>query len=209
MQVVLASGSPRRQELLKYIFPEFQVIPAVGEEKRLPGESPEQLVCRLALEKAQEVWDRLTQSQTENYSQQGDAGQAIYRKDEGLLVIGGDTVVALEGEVFGKPSDPQDAARMLEKLSDKTHQVYSGTAVIYKGHREVFCSCSQVTFYPLDHREIQRYISTGEPMGKAGAYAIQGQGMMLVKEISGSYPGIVGLPVAHLKRKLEDMGIDL
>ncbi len=196
MRIVLASNSPRRQELLRYIFPEFEVIPAKGEESRRPGEPPEQLVTRLALEKAAEVYNRLV-----------NGANSPSLSPEQLLVIGGDTVVALENEIFGKPANKADAARMLRSLSGKTHQVYSGTAILWGARQEAFCCCSRVTFYPLTEQEIHSYLSTGEPMGKAGAYAIQGAGMLLVKEIQGSYPNIVGLPVAALKQKLKAMGM--
>ncbi len=188
--VILASGSPRRKELLKDICPEFTVITAGIDERTFPGESPEELVRRLSLEKAEEVWNR-TAAEGSN----------------GRIVIGADTVVALEGEIMGKPAGEEDARRMLSKLSGRQHQVFTGVAILWEGGKESFSCASQVEFYPLTGEEIDDYIASGEPFGKAGAYAIQFRGKLFVKGISGDYSNIVGFPAAQVYRRLIRNGL--
>ena len=187
-RIILASGSPRRKELLGEICPAFTVITADIDERPFPGESPEALVGRLSQSKAEEVW-----RQTE------DLGERV--------VIGADTVVALEGEIMGKPAGPEDARRMLRRLSGRVHQVFTGTAVLWEGGRDCFTTASQVEFYPLTDGEIEGYIASGEPFGKAGAYAIQLGGKLFVREIHGDYSNIVGLPVARLCRRMTAHGL--
>ena len=123
------------------------------------------------------------------------------------VVIGADTVVALDGEIMGKPADAADARRMLKKLSGNRHQVCTGVAVLWDDRKESFVSVSQVEFYPLTDGEIDRYIASGEPFGKAGAYAIQLGGKLLVREIQGDYSNIVGLPLAELYRRMLGWGL--
>ena len=187
-RIILASGSPRRKELLREICPEFTVITADIDERPFPGESPEELVGRLSLGKAAEVW-----RQTENLGER--------------VVIGADTVVALDREIMGKPHGAEDARRMLRRLSGSVHQVFTGTAVLWEGGRDCFTTASQVEFYPLSDGEIEGYIAGGEPFGKAGAYAIQQVGKLFVKEVHGDYSNIVGLPVARLCRRMTAHGL--
>ncbi len=184
--IILASGSPRRKELLKEICKDFVVITSLFEETIFPGELPETLVKRLSMGKAEDVWD----------CTKGDR-----------IVIGADTVVALDGEVMGKPFDATDARRMLKKLSGKIHQVYTGVAVLWDGGKDSFVNMSQVEFYPLSEEEIDAYIDSGEPFGKAGAYAIQLKGKLFVKSISGDYSNIVGFPVAEVYHRMSRLGL--
>jgi septum formation protein len=184
--IILASGSPRRKELLKEICKDFVVITSLFEETIFPGELPETLVKRLSMGKAEDVWD----------CTKGDR-----------IVIGADTVVALDGEIMGKPFDATDARRMLKKLSGKIHQVYTGVAVLWDGGKDSFVNMSQVEFYPLSEEEIDAYIDSGEPFGKAGAYAIQLKGKLFVKSISGDYSNIVGFPVAEVYHRMSRLGL--
>ena len=184
--VILASGSPRRKELLKEICKDFVVITSEFDEMVFPRESPDALVKRLSIGKAEDVW-------------------ACTKGDR--IVIGADTVVALDGEIMGKPADAGDARRMLKKLSGKIHQVYTGVAVLWDSGRDSFVSVSQVEFYPLSDGEIDAYIASGEPFGKAGAYAIQLGGKLFVKAISGDYSNIVGFPVAEVYHRMSKLGL--
>lgn len=185
-KIILASGSPRRKELLKEICEDFLIITSEFDEMVFPGELPEALVKRLSMGKAEDVWN----------ATKGDR-----------IVIGADTVVALDGEIMGKPADAADARRMLKKLSGNTHQVYTGTAVLWDGGRDSFVSVSHVEFYSLSNEEIDSYIASGEPFGKAGAYAIQLRGKLFVKGINGDYSNIVGLPVAEIYRRMSEKGL--
>ncbi|HDS6851967.1 TPA: septum formation inhibitor Maf [Enterobacter cancerogenus] len=174
--VYLASGSPRRQELLTQLGISFERIVTGIEEKRAEGESAQQYVCRLAREKAQ-------------------AGVAQVSHD--LPVLGADTIVILNGEVLEKPHDADHAARMLRNMSGQTHQVM--TAVALADSQDVL-DClvvTDVTFRVLTDDEIAAYIASGEPMDKAGAYGIQGLGGCFVRKINGSYHAVVGLPLVE------------
>lgn len=174
--VYLASGSPRRQELLTQLGISFERIVTGIEEKRAEGESAQQYVCRLAREKAQ-------------------AGVAQVPHD--LPVLGADTIIILNGEVLEKPHDADHAARMLRNMSGQTHQVM--TAVALADSQDVL-DClvvTDVTFRVLTDDEIAAYIASGEPMDKAGAYGIQGLGGCFVRKINGSYHAVVGLPLVE------------
>ncbi|MGI5893828.1 MAG: Maf family protein [Candidatus Merdivicinus sp.] len=189
-QVYLASRSPRRQELLRYITEDFRVEVSHFDEEPLMATSssmtPEQLVERLSAGKASAVLQNLEPS-------------------ENILVIGGDTVVVSpDGEIFGIPRDEEDAARMLRSLSGRPHRVVTGMTICSTGRNISFSVSTDVEFYPLSEQEIADYLATGEPFDKAGAYGIQGYGSMLVREIHGNYENVVGLPVAVLCRKLRD-----
>lgn len=179
MKLLLASQSPRRSELLRNAGIPFRVQPANVDETPLPGETPEAHVRRLALEKA---------SSTPGAT-------------PGDLVLGADTVVVVDGEILGKPSDGEDAARMLRLLSGRGHRVITG--ICLKG-REVILDhdSTNVFFAELTEAEIQEYVATGEPMDKAGAYAIQGRASRFIERIEGSYGNVVGLPVAMVYRHL-------
>jgi len=186
--VVLASASPRRKELLGLILPEFRVIPSEFEESLAPAElDPRRHVVNSAEMKARDV----------------------AAKHPGALVIGADTVVVVNGEILGKPADESDAARMLRALSGRTHQVYTGIAVARDGVVRGDFECTDVTFRELSEDLIARYICTGEPMDKAGAYAIQRKGSVLIAGIRGCYFNVVGLPIYKLSRVLEEFGFEL
>jgi septum formation protein len=178
LPLVLASASPRRQDFLARLGLQFQVAPADIDETLLPGESPEPFARRMAAAKAELVArDRLD-----------------------ACVIGADTVVALDGTVFGKPRDPDDALAILQALRGRTHQVITGVAVVCpdRGIGEVFTVTSQVSFAAFPDEILRAYIATGEPTDKAGAYAIQGRGAFLVHAIAGSCSNVIGLPVHDL-----------
>ena len=160
-----------------------RIIPADIDESALPGEGPFELVERLARAKAETV--------------------AKEHAEEGEPVVAADTIVALAGELLGKPADEADARRMLHALSGKTHQVATGVCIVRDGSAESFVDITDVTFYELSHDEIDAYVATGEPMDKAGAYGIQGRhGRMLVEKIDGDFYNVVGLPIAKVVRAL-------
>lgn len=172
----LASGSPRRQELLTQLGVSFERIVTGIEEKRAEGESAQQYVSRLAREKAQ-------------------VGVAQTPRD--LPVLGADTIVILNGEVLEKPHDAEHAARMLRKMSGQTHQVMTAVALADSQHVLDCLVVTDVTFRVLTDDEIAAYITSGEPMDKAGAYGIQGLGGCFVRKINGSYHAVVGLPLVE------------
>lgn len=171
--VVLASSSPRRRQVLEMMrIPHRVVVPDVDEALR-EGESPDRYVVRLARDKAVAV-----------------AGRA---RDE--LVLAADTTVVLEGEVFAKPEDAADAVRMLERLQGRSHRVLTGVAVALDGRLEHGLDVSTVTFRSADRELLIRYVATGEPLDKAGGYAIQGLGAMLIERVEGDLFGVMGLPL--------------
>ena len=192
--IVLASGSPRRKELLAKTGLKFSVVVSGGEEKAETSD-PAETVDKLSLDKASAVADLL---------------QA---EKEPQLIIGADTVVACDGEILGKPSDREDAFRMLWKLQGQTHQVYTGvTLLLKKKHNwqaHTFSEKTDVQFYPVSREELLAYIETGEPMDKAGSYGIQGGFGIYVKGICGDYNNVVGLPVGRLVYELKKLGIDI
>lgn len=178
--LVLASGSPRRRELLATLGLTFIVDAADIDETESAGEDPPSYVLRLARTKAEHV-----------------AG----RHQPGTIVIGADTTVDLDGTILGKPIDPAHAGSMLAALSGRTHRVHTGMAVVVAGASRdawVKLSTTDVEFRLLDRAAIERYVATGEPMDKAGAYAIQGLGGALVAGVSGNVQNVVGLPLADL-----------
>lgn len=193
LKVVLASASPRRRELLKNLFAEFEVIPAKGSE-RYTEHGPEKIVQQLALQKASEI-ERVLFGQ-ENSALRSDT-----------LVIGADTVVVFKGQILGKPVDAAHAKEMLQMLAGNVHQVYTGVALmlVLHGQRRCmeFAECTNVRFYPMTAQEIEAYVRSGEPMDKAGAYGIQGLGGRFVQGIEGDYQNVVGLPVAKLYQVLK------
>ena len=187
MSIILASQSPRRRELLAQMgVPQFEVVPALGEEIASPGLSPAQLVEELSRQKAAEI--------------------AAGNPD--ALIIAADTVVAVDGTVLGKPHDRDDAVRMLQTLSGREHTVYSGLTVCWQGRSVTQHEATAVRFRPLSETDIDHYVSTGEPMDKAGSYGIQGYGCTLVEGISGDYYNVVGLPVCRLSQILSGFGLD-
>ena len=180
-EIILASASPRRQELLKYIVPEFRVIPADIDETIPDNISPEKSAEFLAVKKAKHISAENPES----------------------IVIGSDTVVIIDGEILGKPRDASDAERMLRKLSGRTHAVITGVCISCGNITDSFSCKTGVKFFTLTDGEIHDYIATGEPMDKAGAYGIQGKGCLLAESIEGDFFNVVGLPVSLLKRRLE------
>ena len=188
MAVILASQSPRRRELLVQMgFTDFVIRPAQGEEVIDPNLSPDRLVEELSRQKCAEV-------------------AANAAPDD--LVIAADTVVAIDGTVLGKPRSQQEAYAMLSRLSGRHHTVYTGVTVSRSGETLTAHEATRVHFRPLTPAEIEAYVSTGEPMDKAGSYGIQGYGSMLVEGISGDYFNVVGLPVCLLGRMLARFGVD-
>ena len=180
MKLILASQSPRRQELLKKITEDFLCIPADIDEAVPDNIQIEKAPEFLALQKAMHILDKYPD----------------------YTVIGSDTGVFYGGQMLGKPADKADAERMLKMLSGRTHSVITGCAIVNKDFAKTFSCETKVTFYPLSHSEIESYINTGECDDKAGAYGIQGYGALLIKEIKGDYFNVVGLPVAELYRAL-------
>jgi len=188
--LVLASASPRRRELLAQAGFTFTVAPASIPEDLRPGENPLAYVTRLAREKAQSVYGRIGSG------------------DESKVVLGADTtVVAPNGEVLGKPADAADAARMLRLLSGATHEVMTGVAVVSASGIEIAAEVTHVSVVTLSDEEIAAYIATGEPMDKAGAYAIQGYAARWIPRIHGCYFNVVGLPLALVCGMLEGVGL--
>ena len=185
--LILASQSPRRRELLGLITRDFLVRPT-GCDETLdcadPAEHALQIACRKCV-------------------------AALAEAGPEDAVIAADTVVYLDGLLLGKPRDPAEAAAMLSRLSGRTHTVCTGVAVAFRGGTRTLCQQTRVTFYDLSRGLIDWYVSTGEPMDKAGAYGIQGRGALLVRDIAGDYSNVVGLPVAALYRLLVEMGVPL
>lgn len=183
----LASQSPRRRQLLGQLGLEFRLLDVDVEEVRGPGEAAEDYVRRVAREKA-------------------GAGLLAVVAVPKALVLGADTEVVLDGEVFGKPRDAADAAAMLRRLSGRRHQVLSAVALVDATREAQAMVATEVEFAELSDAEIERYVATGEPMGKAGAYAIQGRAEAFVRHLSGSYSGVVGLPLQATAALLRGFG---
>ena len=185
---ILASASPRRRELLKQIGVTFEVMPAKGEEV-ITERQPEQVVKELSRQKAEEI--------------------AAGIQGEHVIILGADTVVAYDGKILGKPKDETDARRMLSMLCGNTHSVYTGVTVIVlkDGESQIhsFYEETKVTMYPMTDAQIFAYIQTKEPMDKAGAYGIQGKGAVFIEKIDGDYNNVVGLPLAKIFHKIEEV----
>lgn len=186
--LILASASPRRAALLAQIGVHFTVAPANIDESQRQGESAVDYVTRMAVEKA--ATGRIDQQQ-------------------GVAVLGADTAVVCGQQVFGQPSDRSDARRMLLALSDKTHSVLSAVAVDNGIKRSMLLSETRVTFRSISAQDCDNYWQTGEPLGKAGGYAIQGFGAIFVAHLEGSYSGVVGLPIAETEVLLKQFSIPL
>jgi len=186
--LILASASPRRRELLASIGVKFDVMPSNIPEVRQQGEAPEEYVARLSREKA----------------------EAIAGLQRDRWVIAADTTVLLGEQLLEKPVDRADAARMLATIAGRTHIVYSGVTLrrFDRGYRDTGVSESEVRMLPLSSRDIEWYVQTGEPLDKAGAYAVQGIGAMFIDSIHGSYTNVVGLPLALLFQMLRKAGLD-
>lgn len=187
MRVILASGSPRRKSLLESIGLNFTVYHPDVNEEHFPNELPSDLCARLSRLKAQ-------------------AGLKEFPDD---VIIAADTIVVIGGEILGKPHDHEDASRMLHHLSGKTHEVITGLCVCCSGKTLCADIHTLVKFRELSEREISAYVMTGEPDDKAGAYAVQGIGSLLIESINGDYYNVVGLPLCTLGSMLQDFGINL
>ncbi len=186
---ILASGSPRRRELLGSLGLSFDIIPAEGEEitkSSLPGD----VVKELSYQKAKEIFHKFFRNSTDS-----------------LVVIGSDTVVSYREKILGKPKDRDDARRMIEAIAGDTHEVYTGVSVIFgnaESHEEfTFCESTKVKVYPMTTEEIEAYLDTDEPYDKAGAYGIQGGFGKYVSGIEGDYNCVVGLPIARLYQEMK------
>ncbi|MGE8206080.1 Maf family protein [Heyndrickxia sp. NPDC080065] len=178
--LILASSSPRRKELLAKLQIPFSVVTSKVDENFSQNQSPEEVVVELALRKAEAVSTQYPDS----------------------VIIGADTVVVLEQKILGKPDDRDQAKKMLQSLSGKTHTVLTGVAIVDKEQSQLFFEKTDVTFWELTSNEIDQYLNSGEPFDKAGAYGIQGLGSLFVQSIQGDFFSVVGLPISRLKREL-------
>lgn len=189
MHILLASTSPRRQELLKLLGLEFRIVPPTCEETLSPHLSPSEQTRQLARNKAQSVANEHPED----------------------LVLASDTVIEIEGKLLGKPENMQEAETMLRHLRGRCHQVHTGVAIIQQAtHVSIdFVETAKVWIHPFDETTLQSYLATEESLGKAGAYSIQGEGAQLIEKIEGDYPTIVGLSLWHTAKVLEEQGIIL
>jgi septum formation protein len=183
--VILASQSPRRRELLTLIGIPHEVRPADIDERYLPGEVPAAHAERLAREKA----------------------ATIGRTEPDAVVIGSDTIVVVDGDVLGKPTDEAHAVAMLNRLSGRSHTVMTAVAIRWRGEERSAVEEVEVTFGVLDDARIRAYVATGEPMDKAGAYGIQGYGATIVERVDGDYFSVMGLPLFRLTRLMDELGL--
>lgn len=192
LPIILASASPRRSELMQQAGFNFTTI-ASNAEENVTADVPSTMVEELALLKANEVYQRIK----DDY------------KGNDFLVIGADTIVYYDQEILGKPADEQEAFDIIKMLSDRTHQVYTGIAILYKkqGEKQVYLlhEKTDVTFYPISDYDIRDYVATKDPLDKAGAYGIQGPFAIHIKEIHGDYNNVVGLPIAKLYQTLNNI----
>jgi len=195
--LVLASASPRRRELLTRAGYSFQVHPAHVPEDPKPNEDPIAYVTRLAREKAQAVYNEIMGAPS--FSRSLPKGW----NTKNLAVLGADTTVTLDNHILGKPEDPAGAARILRLLSGRTHRVITGVALVTAERAETAAEVTAVKFLTLSDEEINAYVATGEPMDKAGAYAIQGRAARWIPRIEGDYFNVVGLPLALVSTLLE------
>lgn len=189
MKVVLASASPRRRELMEMLgIRDLQIIPARGEEHVNQDQSPHEIVRQLAMNKAIEV---------------------SLRCEGHPVIVAADTIVWHNNEVYGKPENEEHAFQMLKALSGNTHSVFTGIAVLHGDDLDLQSEESKVTFRPMSDEEILRYIATGEPMDKAGAYGAQGKGAIFVEHLDGDFFNVMGLPLCRLAQMLKKQGVEL
>ena len=184
MRIILASGSPRRRELLAMAGFSFEVLPSDVDETADPKLPADELVALLSERKALHLNDML--------------------KDDSTVIIAADTVVAIDGLILGKPADEDDAFNKLSRLQGRPHMVFTGVTLLSRKRHETFVESSKVFMRKLNEKEIRDYIATGEPADKAGAYAIQGLGSMLIEKLEGDFYTIVGLPLCRLNLALRD-----
>ena len=187
MKIILASQSPRRRELLGQVGLTFEIVSPEVDEAQYGGLPPRELVQTLSRAKALD---------------------AARRVPAGSLVLGADTVVVLDGQALGKPDGPEGARAMLTALSGRTHEVWTGFTLCRDGEIHTEAVATEVTFRALAPEEIDRYVATGEPLDKAGAYGIQGRGALLVAQIRGDYSNVVGLPLCAVGQALRRFGVD-
>lgn len=203
-QIILASQSPRRKELLEQIGLEFEICPAKGEEI-ITKTIPEEVVMELSKQKAEEV-AAMVSSYAEEHKD--------ITTPSDIMVIGADTVVAYDGKILGKPVDEADAKRMLTMLAGNTHSVFTGVTLVLidksgRAGELVFYEKTDVKMHKMTEAEIDRYIATGEPMDKAGSYGIQGKCAIYIEKIDGDYNNVVGLPITRIYQELKNIGIDV
>lgn len=188
MKVYLASGSPRRRELLTLAGIAFEIRPC-NDPEETTAVTPVQTVLDLSSHKAHAVFDSLKNGGEMDFA-----------------VLGADTIVVIDGEIIGKPQDDEDARQILKKLSGRTHEVFTGVCILTrqngKTREKTFCERTAVTMYPITDAELDDYLASGEHMDKAGAYAIQGLAVKFVRKVTGDYSNIVGLPVARVYHEL-------
>lgn len=204
-RLILASGSPRRKELLEQIGAKFEILPVKGEEV-ITSTVPAQVVMELSAQKAEEVAGR--------YGEElGGENQSVSKEEQAVVILGADTVVAYENKILGKPKNEEDAVRMLQMLSGHTHSVFTGVTLVIekqgKKEKQSFFAETKVTMYPMTEQQIHAYVATGEPMDKAGAYGIQGKCAVYIEKIAGDYNNVVGLPIALVYQNLEKSGIEI
>lgn len=201
VRVILASASPRRDELLRQIGFVPEIMPSQVEEVVTSSE-PAQVVMELSSQKAGEVAERV--SEQEKMSARAVTEVALKEKRP-VVVIGSDTVVSIDGKILGKPADRADAAAMLRSLQGRSHHVYTGVTLICGERRRTFASETEVEVYPMAEEEIESYLDSGDSMDKAGAYGIQGRFAAHIRGIHGSYTNVMGLPVGRLYQELREM----
>lgn len=190
MKIILASASPRRKELLRQVGLSFKTMPS-GKEEKITKETPAEIVEELSYQKAVDICGQLAETMKEDF-----------------VVIGADTVVSCWDKIMGKPKDKEDAFDMLWELQGKSHQVYTGVTLAWKytdmpAMFHTFHECTDVTVFPMTQEDIENYIASGEPMDKAGAYAIQGQFAAYIQGICGDYTNVVGLPVGRVYQEMK------
>ena len=183
-KILLASASPRRRQLMEYLQIPFTAV-SVDADETMPEDCiPSEAVVMIAARKARAAKE--------------------LPEAAGSTIVAADTIVVLDGEIFGKPSDEAEACAMLRRLSGREHTVYTGVCMFTSDGRSMtFCDASEVIFYPLSDRQIKEYVASGEPMDKAGAYGIQGAGALLVEGVRGNFYNVMGLPIARLSRELK------
>lgn len=194
MKIILASASPRRKELLRQIGISFKTMPSIKDEK-ITKDTPEGIVEELSYQKAVDICWQIEDSMKEDF-----------------VVIGADTIVSAWGKVMGKPADKEDACRMLRQIQGKSHQVYTGVTLAWKykdtpAMFHTFHECTDVTVFPMTEEEIRSYVNSGEPMDKAGAYAIQGQFAAYIQGICGDYSNVVGLPIGRVYQEMKQRNL--
>ncbi|HKM03171.1 MAG TPA: Maf family protein [Lachnospiraceae bacterium] len=194
-QIILASASPRRKELLEQIGVTFTIIPSKQEEV-ITSKEPTEIVKELSLQKAMEVAEVITKGKESPH-------------EIVSIIIGADTIVAYGNRIMGKPKNENEAKEMLTLLQGNMHQVYTGVTVVIDKKFVTFCEKTDVVMYPMSDQQVNEYIKSREPMDKAGAYAIQGKCAMYVKEIHGDYNNVVGLPIARLCQEIEKLGYSI